>query len=342
MTENLALGIAGVIAGGILNGSFVAPMKKMNLWKWENSWFVYSITGLLIIPWIVAPLAVPNLGQVLSGASAAAIAMALLFGFGWGVGSVLFGLGVARMGLAVGYGLILGIITPLGTFLPLLVGHPEELWTRRGLALVAGTAIVLAGIAALAVAGSIREKAAPRAAAAGGVKSGFGAGVLICVVSGILSPSLNFAFVFAEELQRRALANGASPMFASNAIWCLTLTAGCLANAGYAAILLFKRRTWGLFSGAHAPAGHWVLGSIMGFICFAGFMVYGTGGTYLGKLGGVVGWPVFMAFALITSNVLGALTGEWKGAPRKAYTFSVLGIALLITAATVINVWSAA
>ena len=79
MNENLALGIAGVIVGGILNGSFVAPMKKMNLWKWENSWFVYSITGLLIIPWIVAPLAVPNLGQVLSGASAAAIAMALLF-----------------------------------------------------------------------------------------------------------------------------------------------------------------------------------------------------------------------------------------------------------------------
>jgi L-rhamnose-H+ transport protein len=325
MNENIGLGIAGVILGGILNGSFVAPMKKMKLWKWENSWFVYSITGLLIIPWIVAPLA--------------AVAMALLFGFGWGVGSVLFGLGVARMGLAVGYGLILGIITPLGTFLPLLVNHPEELWTRRGLVLVLGTAIVMTGIVVLAIAGSIRDKAAPGAGATGGVKSGFAAGVTICVVSGLLSPSFNFAMTFGKELERRALAEGASPFFASNAILALALTAGCLANAGYAMLLMRKNRTWSLLSTAKAPANYWGWGSLMGFICFAGFMVYGTGATFLGELGTIIGWPVFMALALITSNVLGLLTGEWKGAPAKAYRYSIGGIGLLITAATIINVW---
>ena len=122
---DLTYGIAGVLIGGVLNGSFVAPMKKMPEWKWENSWLVYSVSGLLVIPWIAALATVPGLGAVLGGASSGALWSVLLFGFGWGVGSVLFGLGVARMGLAVGYGLILGLIAPIGTFLPLVVLHPE-------------------------------------------------------------------------------------------------------------------------------------------------------------------------------------------------------------------------
>lgn len=28
-------------------GSFVVPMKRMPAWRWENSWLVYSVTGLL-------------------------------------------------------------------------------------------------------------------------------------------------------------------------------------------------------------------------------------------------------------------------------------------------------
>ena len=49
---DLAYGIAGVLIGGVLNGSFVAPMKKTQGWKWENTWLVYSVSGLLVIPWL--------------------------------------------------------------------------------------------------------------------------------------------------------------------------------------------------------------------------------------------------------------------------------------------------
>jgi hypothetical protein len=43
-----------------------------------------------------------------------------------------------------------------------------------------------------------------------------------------------------------------------------------------------------------------------------------------------------MSMALITSNTLGALSGEWKGAPRRAWSYSIVGMALLIVAITVI------
>jgi L-rhamnose-H+ transport protein len=171
----------------------------MSGWKWENTWLVYSISGLLVIPWIAAFATVSNLGAVLTGASEASIWRVLLFGLGWGVGSVLFGLGIARMGLAVGYGLFLGLIAPIGTFLPLIVLHPEQLQTRRGTSLIAGTLIVVCGIILCAIAGKMRERSGTR------LQQGFAIGLLICVLAGILSPMLNFSFAFGGELQQRAV-----------------------------------------------------------------------------------------------------------------------------------------
>lgn len=324
----LGYGIAGVLIGGILNGSFVAPMKKMPLWKWENSWLVYSISGLLVIPWIAALATVPDLGGVLSGASAASIWRVLLFGLGWGVGSVLFGLGIARMGLAVGYGLILGLIAPIGTFLPLMVLHPEQLHTKRGMSLIVGTLIVIGGIVLCAAAGKMREKDGPRTA------HGFALGLLICVLAGIFSPMLNFSFAFGDELQQRAMAAGAARDAASNAIWPLCLTAGLIANAGYSVLLLQRNRSWRAFRGG--GGAYWIWASLMGVLCFGSFIVYGAGANALGKLGAVVGWPLFMSMSLITSNALGWVSGEWKGAPPRALRFAVAGIAVLIIAITVI------
>lgn len=327
---DLGYGIAGVLIGGILNGSFVAPMKKLPRWKWENSWLVYSVSGLLIIPWIAALLTVPNLGEVLSGASATSIRQVLLFGLGWGVGSVLFGLGIARMGLAVGYGLILGLIAPIGTFLPLVVLHPEQLHTRRGVSLIIGTLIVIGGIVLCAAAGKMRERDDARPA------QGFAIGLVICILAGIFSPMLNFSFAFGDSLQQRALAAGATRDAASNAIWPLCLTAGLIANAGYALWLLRRNRSTKLFR--TAPGSYWMWGSLMGLLCFASFIVYGAGANALGELGAVVGWPLFMSMSLITSNTLGWLSGEWKGAPQRAIRFAVAGIGVLIVAITVIAV----
>lgn len=140
---NVAGGVAGVLVGGLLNGSFVAPMKRMRAWQWENSWFVYSVSGLLVIPWLAALATVPHLADVFRNSSESSLLQVALFGLGWGVGSVLFGLGVNRLGLAVGYGIILGLIAPIGTFLPLLVLHRERLWTLQGKALIAGTIVVI-------------------------------------------------------------------------------------------------------------------------------------------------------------------------------------------------------
>src|SRR5277367_4922076 len=102
MTEQLVLGIGLVVLAGLLNGSFAAPMKRMPAWRWENSWLIFALTGLIIFPWIITLATVPHVGGVYSGASAATLWKVVLFGIAWGVGSTLFGIGISRVGMALG------------------------------------------------------------------------------------------------------------------------------------------------------------------------------------------------------------------------------------------------
>ncbi len=331
MTAAILWGFLAVLFGGIFNGSFVAPMKKMQGWRWGHGWFVYSVAGLVVVPLAAAFLMLPDPWTAITTAPRGALWSAVLFGFGWGIGSVLFGVGVDRMGLAVGYGLILGLIAPIGTFVPLLVLHPERLWSRQGATLVAGTLIVLGGIYLCARAGKIREDAA------GGARprQGFATGLLICFLAGVFSPMLNLSFAFASGLQERAVELGASPNNATMAIWVVTLLAGFVPNALYALKRVADDRAFGEFRTCLLRNSLW--GILMGVLCFASFLVYGFGASALGALGPVVGWPLFMSMALITSNTLGRLTGEWKDAPPEAIRYSLAGIGLLVAAIVVIS-----
>ncbi len=333
----VGLGVLQVLAGGVLNGSFVAPMKVIKTWKWENSWLVYSIVGLTIIPWMVAFATVPNLTAVYAHSSNSILLKVILFGIGWGIGSVLFGIGVIRLGLALGYGIILGLIAPIGTFLPLIVLHPERLHTREGRLLIVGMLLVLVGISFLAIAGKRREQDYRAKQVSDSRSSGtFFSGVLICVLAGIFSPMLNFSFVFGQEMEQRAASFGASSAMCANPVWALTLTAGSIINIGYCVLLLQTNRTWNLFGG-FGSVRNYVACIFMGLLCFGSFLVYGMGATALGSLGGILGWPLFMSMSLIGSSVLGALTGEWRDASRRAHLYSLVGIIVLVIAIVVIS-----
>ena len=118
----------------------------------------YCLLGLLVLPWILTLATVPNLEEVFRGASFATLVRVALFGVAWGVGSALFGLGVARVGMALGFALILGITASFGSLFPLAILHPEQLSDRRGLALMLGTVVMTGGLALLTRAGQNRER----------------------------------------------------------------------------------------------------------------------------------------------------------------------------------------
>lgn len=340
MNEDIALGLGLVLLGGFLQGSFALPMKRMPAWRWENIWLVYSVAGMIVLPWATALATVPHIGQVLSSAHGTTLAEVALFGFGWGVGSTLFGLGISRVGMALTFAIVLGITASLGSLLPLIVLQPGQLFTRQGYSLLAGLVMVILGIVLCSVAGHRRERElSTQAVQLGG--AGFWLGLVVCIFSGIFSAMLNFSFVFGKELQQMTLSMGGRPAMASNLIWALALSAGFLANAGYCVYLLQKNRTWGALTQKGIPAPYWLGAMLMGIVWFFGIAAYGMGATELGALGAVVGWPLFMAMNIIAANVWGAATGEWRDVSRLTYGTSWAGIGVLLVAIYVISRGSA-
>lgn len=341
MSHQLGWGLTLVFLGGMVNGSFAAPMKRLSAWRWENTWLVYSVAGLLILPWAIALATVPHLAAVLHQASGAVLAKVALFGFAWGIGSVLFGQGIARVGLALGFSVILGMTSSFGSLLPLAILHPEQLGTRHGLALIAGTVVMVAGLVFLGMAGKRRERERATAeSAAGG--SGFRVGLIICILSGVFSSMLNFAFVFGDEMRQLSLQAGASTAMSGNAIWALAVSTGFLANLAYCIYLLNKNHTWGVFKAAAAGPGYALGATLMGILWYSGLVAYGMGADALGALGAIIGWPVFMSVDIITGIGWGFLGGEWRGASRTALSYCLAGIAILFLAIGVISWGNAA
>ena len=321
-------GLLLVIAGGIMQGTFTLPMKFLPGWKWENTWLVYTVSGLLIAPWMLAGATVPHLSQVLAESDARTLLAATVFGMGWGLGSVLFGLGVARVGAALGFAIILGMTSAIGALAPLLILHPRDISSPAGHLILVGVVTVLVGIALSAWAGRLKERALlakPDAAVAQGV---FLSGLILCLLSGVTSPMMNFSLTFGAGIADHAQRLGASASNANNAIWAPAVTAGAIINILYCVWLLAKNRSAGLFgrAGGLTP---WLLGIAMGALWMGGIASYGMGAALMGQLGPALGWPLFMATIIITANIWGALTGEWKGAGAQAVRWMIVSLVIL-------------
>jgi L-rhamnose-H+ transport protein len=341
MEHQIGWGLLLVFAGGMLNGSFAAPMKRLSAWRWENIWLIYALTGLLIFPWAIALGTVPHAAGVLQQSSGGVLAKVALFGFAWGIGGLLFGQGIARVGMALGFSVILGITSSFGSLLPLAILHPEQLRTRQGMGLIAGTLVMIVGLVFLAMAGKRRESDRSAGSAAS-AHSGFAVGLVICILSGIFSSMLNFAFVFGDEIRLLSLQAGASPRMSANAIWALAVSAGCVANAGYCVYLLNKNRTWGVYGEKSGGALYLLGAALMGLLWYSGLVAYGMGADALGALGKIVGWPEFMSIDIIAGILWGFLGGEWKGSSRTALAYCLAGIAILFLAIGVISWGNAA
>jgi L-rhamnose-H+ transport protein len=147
---------------------------------------------------------------------------------------------------------------------------------------------------------------------------------------------LNFSFLFGDELRLRALQTGASAAMAANPIWALTVTGGFFANLVYCVYLLRRNNTWSVYRKLGSPI-YWLLGISMGVLWFSGTVLYGVGAASLGTLGGIVGWPIFMTLDIIVALFWGAVSGEWKGASRRAITYCWVGIAILLLSIGVIS-----
>lgn len=324
------------ISGGVMMGNAMVPLKRIRTWHWENTWLVFSFVALALIPWSLALLTVPHLGTVYSLINRQQLAVPLLYGVGWGVANVLFGLAVVRIGMALTFAITIGLSSALGTLIP-LVFHEDQLFdSAKGLLILGGVFIMLAGIGACSWAGRQREQVAQidtQKPQQKGTTQGYRTGLWMALVAGLLAPMLNYALAFGGDIVREAVRHGATAANAPYAVWPVALGGGLIVNASYSIYLLFVNKTWRLYQ---KRQWDFALSACMGILFIGAVSVYGMGTTYLGPLGASIGWALFQIFIIMAANVSGLILGEWKGLGKKQAYALWSGLALLTLATVVI------
>jgi L-rhamnose-H+ transport protein len=329
--------ILATIFGAICSGCFALPMKFTSKWKWENIWGVWAVWTLLILPWVIGFATIPNLLQVYHQASWASLLVVFVFGFMWGFGAITFGMGLYYLGMGLAYSLIVGLNIAVGSLLPLLSMPAPDILKANVLTMVIGVGVIIIGVVINGRSAVLKEKdlAAADSDKPAGRKSLI-KGVIICVISGIMNPMLNYAFIYGDKLMQTATMMGVSKTMAANSIWVVALFGGFLVNASYCALLATKNRTWGLHT-MQGTRRYYLYALIMGVLWAGSIAVYGMAITNMGKLGPSVGWAIFMSASIFVANMLGIVTGEWKGAAKTTLRIMAAGLIVLLIGICVVG-----
>lgn len=330
---NIVFAVGLILLAGALNGSFAAPTKYARQWKWEHIWSVWSVWGMLILPWALVFATVPHAISFYRHTPANQWSMLILFGIAFGLAQILFGLSIAAVGIALSFAIAIGLSTAFGSIVPFLSQHADRVFTREGIFFFSGIFLMLAGIVVSAAAGLEKERQSRMriavAANSPEKRMSFAAGLVLCILAGLGSPSNNFGAAFCTATVQRAVAAGTSHVNEYNVIWAPLLTAALVPYLIYCIYLWRRNRSFHLFA-AQGSAINWVYGFVMATLWMSSTAIYGVAMSRIGNMGPVLGWPLFMSVIILVSSGWGFFTGEWKEAGSKAVKIMLAAIALLI------------
>lgn len=325
-------GIGLTMVAGVMAGNCMLPMKFAR--RWENVWLVFSLMSLLILPWTLALMQVNRLFEIYLAVPLSTMYAPVLFGAGWGIAQILFGICILRLGMGVGYAVIVGLGAVFGTLVPLLMGQRRFVSSIALAEIFAGVIVMVLGIVLTTWGGQLREHGSRNAGDNLPRQQGYATAMLLAVLCGLLAPMLNYAFAFGQGLASAAVRAGNTPVCAAYAVWPIALFGGLVPNVAYSLYLLRKNKSWAGFA-RHSSDVWWA--TLMAVLWMGAFALYGVSSVYLGALGTSIGWGLFQIFMILTATISGLLTAEWKCASRTSMTLLGAGTAALIGATVLLS-----
>ena len=346
------LGVIFHFIGGFASGSFYIPYKKVKGWAWESYWIAGGIFSWLIVPPLAAYLTIPGFAEIIQQTGGSTLAITYLFGVLWGIGGLTYGLGVRYLGVSLGSSIILGLCMVFGALIPSIYYDmfPKEgkdtftmlVSSNWGKTVMMGLLLCIIGIVVCGKAGMMKEKqlSAETATDPHGVKVKteykFGLGMLVSIVSGVLSACFNFALEAgkpmaetANEIWKAANPGDGEFLFQNNVTYVVVLWGGLTTNFIWCMILNARNKTFSDYTNKKTPLlSNYLFAALAGTTWFLQFFFYGMGESKMGN--GPSSWILHMAFIILVANMWGLILKEWKGVTKKTSTTIIAGIILII------------
>ena len=340
-------GILLVALGSFSAATFYVPISKTKNIAWEVYWLMAGIFSWLIVPFLVAYFTVPGLFGLFGSLDKSMYLWPFIFGALWGVGSLTYGMTLRYLGVSLGIAIANGIISVFGTLTtPVYEAHGDFsvlVSSPARIVSLIGVIVSIVGIAFMGMAGVNKEKDLSKETPDQQKKDkgefNLKLGLLIALVSGIMSACFKFGLDAAKPIDTLAVDAGANPLFQGNASLCIVLLGGLLINAAYCIFKGIQNKTMGDWvKTQNTPVlRNWGFLIIGGSLWYFQMMFFKMGESQMGELS-YTAWAILMALTIVFSTAWGFYGGEWKGASKKTLTFVFTGIALLILSAAIIGI----
>lgn len=340
----LFVGIVFATLAGLGAGSCAWPFKVIKDFHFEQYVFLNILFGLIIYPWIVVLLKVPDPGLMIETVGYKTLIISNLLSVAWGVANLLCMICILRIGAALtgailsALGMSVGIIVPLILKGTGLFTNAPDLFSRPGLLIVIGLSVVIAGVVMVSVAGFGREKLLKNESGQTRKKQASGdfrKGLVLAIIAGILSCGMGLSFVYSQgPIIEAVKQQGAGEMVANVTVWALACLGGALVNMAYAVFWMTRKKTWNLL---FIRKDELICSLLVGLQFIGSMVLMGRGMVMLGILGASVGFGIQQSMQIIGNQVVGFVGGEWKGVygkPRRTMYFAlaVIFVAVVILA----------
>ncbi|MDQ0106283.1 L-rhamnose-H+ transport protein [Chitinophaga terrae (ex Kim and Jung 2007)] len=340
------LGVLFHFIGGFASGSFYIPYKRVKGWNWESYWIVGGLFSWLIIPFIAAWLTVPGFMDIIGATPGNVLFWTYFLGVLWGIGGLTFGLSMRYLGMSLGMAVALGFCSAFGALIPPIYreffsddpnNFTAMLHSNKGMFVLLGTLVCLAGIAICGKAGMMKEKELSHEQKTAAIQEfNLRKGLAVAIVSGILSACMSFAISAGKTMGDAAVANNANPLFKNNVIFVVIMLGGLTTNLIWCVFLNKRNQSFGDYTNKSTPlARNYFFAALAGTTWFLQFFFYGMGESNLGN--DASSWILHMAFIILISGVWGFVLKEWKNASRKTLSTISLGIFTIILSVVLVG-----
>jgi len=339
----IIIGLIFVTLAGFGTGAAAWPMKIIKNIHFEQYVFFNILFGIVIYPWIIVLINVPDPILLIKTVGFKPLLISNLLTMAWGIANLLYMICVIRIGAALtgavlsALGMSVGVIVPLilkgsGLFI-----NAPNLLSVPGFIIMIGLFVIIVGVTLVSIAGFGREKmlgSQSKQTKKEQASGNFRQGLLLLIVAGILSCGLGLAFVYSQgPIIEAVKQQGAGEITANFTVWALVSLGGVLINLMYAALMMTKNKTWNLL---FARKDEFLYGAIIGIQFIVSIILMGRGMVLLGILGASVGYGIQQSMQVVGNQVVGFVSGEWKGVKGKPRKTMYLALVVILIAVIIL------
>ncbi|WP_025761202.1 L-rhamnose/proton symporter RhaT [Dyadobacter tibetensis] len=326
-------GILIAVLAGILLGLYALPEKFTRDFKFENTWGLFFLINMLIVPLVATGLLMKGANEIFLSVPSDVLFKMAVASVLWGVGVMLWGKAINYIGLSLGFSLFIGTVILIGSLLPFLVEGlpPANVFTT----ILTGISVVLIGIVANAKAGLSRQEDED-AEQATFEDSSMVTGIFIAVGGGILATGFSYANAVGRPFIHQASQSmGNAEWVTALAVMCVIYICGGIPITLYFIYQLSKGKLWANFR-TSAFSINVSLISVMAIFNFAASILFAFAAFKLGNSGNTVGYAIFNTVCVAVAIISGLVTGEWARATARTKKYLYAGLAFMILGVIII------